>query len=88
MTQDNRLNKIEKLLTPKQAVVLWLNEIQDYRNPEDYVRYMRGRSEYEATITKLTEQITVTLRQSMRGSSKEFVDRTVRSAVKDVVFLV
>ena len=57
MTTEKRLNKITKSLTPKQTVVLWLQETEQYRNPEEYIRFLRSRPESEAPITKLTEQI-------------------------------
>ena len=87
MTTEKRLNKITKSLTPKQTVVLWLQETEQYRNPEEYTRFLRSRPESEAPITKLTEQVDEGLRLAMKGRPKEVVDAAVRQAVKDVVFL-
>ena len=41
MIQDKRLDKVTKSLTPKQAVVLWLEEIRQYRNADEYVQVLK-----------------------------------------------
>ena len=88
MTQEKRLDKVEKSLTSKQAVALWLQEIQPYQNAFEYVQFLRGQPESAAPITRLTEQIDNTVRDTMRGRPKQVVEPAVRAAVKDVVFLV
>ena len=88
MTTDKRLNQITRSLTPKQTVVLWLQEIEQYRNAEEYLRYLRSQPESAAPITRLTRQIDEGIRVAMKGKPKEVVDAAVRQAVKDVVFLI
>jgi hypothetical protein len=66
MSQDTRLNNVEKALTPKQAVVHWLQEIEPFQNATEYVQYLRGRPESEAPITKLTDQIDKAVRKALR----------------------
>jgi hypothetical protein len=88
MTQENRLYKIEKSLTPKQTVVHWLGEIKDYRNCTEYINYLRGQPESAAPVTRLTGQIEHTVSEAMRGSPKMTVEGAVRRAVKDVIFLI
>ena len=88
MIQDKRLDKVTKSLTPKQAVVLWLEEIRQYRNAEEFVKFLRSQPESAAPITKLTGQIDDGLRAAMKGKPKEVVEAAVRKAVKDVVFLI
>jgi hypothetical protein len=88
MTQGTRLDKVTKFLTPKQAVILWLQEIQEYRSVYEYIQFLRSQPESAAPITRLTEQIDKAVRESMRGSPKEVVEPAVRRAVRDVVFLV
>ena len=88
MNQDKRLDKVTKALTPKQAVVLWLQEIQQYQNATDYVKYLIGQPDNAAPITRLTTQIDQAVRVAMRGYPNEVVEAAVHRAVKDVVFLV
>ena len=66
MTLNKRLDKIERSLNPKQAVVLWLQEIQQYRNAWEYVQFLRGQPESEAPIYKITKQIGEMIRESMK----------------------
>ena len=73
MNLNKRLDKLEKSLTPKQLVVLWLQEIQPYRNVCEYVQYLRGQPERMAPITRMTGQIDQTVRESMKGQPKEAV---------------
>lgn len=88
MSQDRRLDKLEGSLTAKQAVILWLDEIRQYRNVYNYVQFLRGQPESAAPITRITGQIEHTVREAMKGQQKEIVQQTVRRAVRDVVFLV
>ena len=88
MTLNKRLDKVEKSLTPKQTVVLWLQEIEQYRNAEEYLRYLRSQPESAAPITRLTRQIDEGIRVAMKGQPKEAISAAVRRSVRDVVFLV
>lgn len=88
MTQERRLDKIENSLTPIQAVILWLQEIQQYRNVVEYVQYLRGQPESAAPITRITRQIDLTVRESMKGRPREVVENAVHQAVRDVCFLI
>jgi hypothetical protein len=87
MTQENRLDKVEKSLTPKQTVIHWLQEIKDYRNCTEYINFLRSQPESAAPVTRLTRQIDQVVREAMRGCPKMTIEEGVRRAVKDVVFL-
>ena len=63
MTLNRRLDKIERSLTPKQAVILWLQEIQQYRNGWEYARFLASQPESAAPIYKITKQINQTIRE-------------------------
>ena len=71
MSQDTRMDKVEESLTPKQAVVLWLQKIQPYQNLIDYVHYLQGQPESAAPITRITGQIDRTVREGMRGRRRK-----------------
>lgn len=87
MSQDRRLEKVEASLTAKQAVVKWLEEIREFRNPTEYVQFLRTQPESAAPMTRLTGQVGDSVRETMKGRPKELIVATVRRAVKDVVFL-
>jgi hypothetical protein len=88
MTLNKRLDKIEHLLTPKQAVILWLQETQQYRNAEEYTQFLRGQPESARPLYKITKQISQTTRQSMKDRPKEVVEDAVNRGVRDVCFLI
>jgi hypothetical protein len=88
MTLNKRLDKIERLLTPKQAVVLWLQEIQQYRNAEEYAQFLRGQPESARPLYKISKQISEVIHDSMKGQPQQVVENTVHRAGRDVCFLV
>lgn len=87
MSQVKRLDKIEGALTPRQAVVLWLQEAHQYPNLTQYVQYLRGKDK-EAPLWQVTEQVEQATKEAMKGRPQAIVDATVRRAVRDAAFLV
>lgn len=88
MTLNKRLDKIEKFLTPKQAVVLWLQEIRQYSNALEYAQFLSGQPESARPLYKITKQISQSVRESMKGQSQQAVENAVHRAKRDVCFLV
>ena len=88
MTLNKRLDKVERLLTPKQAVILWLQEIQQYPNALEYARFLRGQPDTVAPLYKITKQISQITRDSMKGQPQQVVENAVYRARRDVCFLV
>ncbi len=88
MTQDRRLDKVARALTPKQVVVLWLEEPLRFESIYEYLDFVRGQPESYAPIPRPTEQIDQAIRREMRGQPKEVIQAYVHRAVKDVVFLI
>ena len=88
MTLNKRLDKLERALTPKQAVILWLQEIRQYRNGWEYVRFLATQPESAAPIYRITKQIDRNIREMMKGHPPQVVEGAVRRAVKDVYFLI
>ena len=86
MNLDKRLDKVSRSLNPKQAVVLFLQEIQPIQNVYELIHYIKGLP--EPPMTRITRQIGEAVRESMKGQPKETVNAAVRRAVKDVVFLI
>ena len=88
MKQDARLDKIEQRLTPKQEVVLWLQNTNQYRNVLEYVQYLKDLPESEAPIYKITKQTSQSIRESMKGQPQRAIEQAVYRAERDVYFLV
>lgn len=88
MSIEKRLDKISQSLTPKQSVILWLQELKGYHNVNEYIQFLKGQPDDEVPITKQTKLVAEAIRQDMRGQPKESINHTVRKAVRDVVFLI
>ena len=82
-----RIEKIEGSLTPKQAVILWMQEAHQYRNMSEYVLFLRGQPNTVAPLWHLPDQVERATRESMKCHHQEVVEAAVRRAVRDVFFL-
>ena len=88
MTLNKRLDKLERALTPKQAVILWLQSTMQYRNVLEYVQFLRNQPESEAPIYKITKQISQSIREAMKGEPQRAIEQAVYRADRDVYFLI
>ncbi len=82
-----RLDQLESGLTPKQAILLWLQEAHAFRGIEGYVRYLKTQPDSAAPLHKLTNQVEEGVKQRLKGKPREEIDKAVRQAYKDVLFL-
>jgi len=51
------MDKIEKSLTPKQAVILWLQSTMHIGNVLEYVQFLQNQPESEAPIYNITKKV-------------------------------
>jgi len=82
-----RVQKLESGLTPKQAILLWLQEAHAFRGIEEYVRHLKTQPDNAAPLYKLPAQVEEGVKQTLKGKPREEIDRAVRQAYKDVLFL-
>ncbi len=82
-----RVEKLETGLTPKQAIPLWLQEAHAFENIIEYVHHLKIKPDSAAPINKLTTQVAESVRQTLKGQSQEEINRAMRQAYKDVLFL-
>ena len=82
-----RLKTVEHSLTPKQAVILWMEEAHRFTNPYDYLKSLRDLPEASYPLPNLAQQIEDSVREAMKGEPRDEVTRAVREAVRDVIFL-
>ena len=52
-----RVEKLETGLTPKQAILLWLQEAHAFNTIEEYVRHLKTQPDSDAPIPRLTDQV-------------------------------
>ena len=86
-TAKRRIEKLESGLTPKQAILLWLQEAHAFNSIEEYVRHLKTQPDSAAPLYKLTSQVSEGVKQTLRGRPSEEIDKAVRQAYKDVLFL-
>jgi hypothetical protein len=87
MRQTKRLDRLEQCLTPKEAVMVWLQETYRYTNVWEYIKYLHEQPEALRPITRITGQVESATRQTMKGQPQKAIDAAVHRAVRDVCFL-
>ena len=86
-TRKRRIEKLETGLSPKQAFILWLQDAHSFDGIKEYVQYLKDQPEDAAAIPKLTDQVEAAVKQQLKGQPREEIDKAVRQAYKDVLFL-
>ena len=66
-----RVEKLETGLTPKQAILLWLQEAHAFNTIEAYVRHLKTQPDSAWPIDKLTTQVEETVKQTLKGKPRE-----------------
>jgi len=88
MIKDRRLDKISESLTPKQAVLVWLQQANGHINAVDYIKSWVGQPEELRPITALTDHVAKSTREAMKGQPPKTIELAVRRSERDVVFLI
>ena len=86
-TAKRRVQKLGTILTPKQAILLWLQESRACTSIEEYFDHVKGEPDDTPPIVRLTSQAVAGVRQTLRGRPQRAIDRAVLDAIKDVLFL-
>jgi hypothetical protein len=81
------LDKIEVSLTPKQAILLWMEEAHQYDTMEQYARSLKPGPESAWPLAILPEKVATAVEQAMKGRPKQDIARRARQAIRDVLFL-
>jgi len=82
-----RIEKLETGLTPKQAILLWLQEAHSFKGIEEYVRHLKNQPDNASPIDRLSTQVEEAVKLTLKGHPREDINRAVRQAHKDVLFL-
>jgi|SRR5208282_735806 len=86
-TSKGRLDKIAESLTPKQAVIAWIEEANQFESLSEYLLWLAERLKNPASLRTLTQRVEIGIRHRMQGEPAEKVQKTVRAAVRDTAFL-
>ena len=79
--------EMEGFFTPKQIILLWLQEAHAFNTVEEYAHQLKDQPDSAAPINRLTIQVEEGVKQTLKGQPREEIDRAVRQAYKDVLFL-
>ena len=82
-----RVAKLETGLTPKQAILLWFQEAHGFNTIFEYIHHLKSQPDSAAPIPRLTDQVAEAVKQTLKGHPREEIDKAVRQAYKDVLFL-
>ena len=88
MSAERRLAKLEGTLTPKAATLLWLTEAHGFSTLRTYVAWLIDQPASAAPLVRVPEAAEGGVRAALRGEKHDAVERAVREAVRQAVFLV
>ena len=83
----SRVKKLESGLTPKEAVLLWLQDAHSHHTMADYMHYLQTQPDNAWPLRRLGEQMTASVEQVPKGKPKEEINRALRRADLAVLFL-
>lgn len=86
-TTDRRLARLEGALAPREAVLAWLAEAQQFPSLTDHARSIAALPVEAAPLSVIGERVETSVRASMKGQPPEAVQDAVRRAIGDGVFL-
>ena len=82
-----RLDKLETNLTPKQAMLLWMAKAHSFENLTAYAQHLKTQPDSAWPLHRLGDQMTRSVEQALKGKPKEEINRALRRADLDVLFL-
>lgn len=87
MTITTRLGKISTALTPRQALLLWLEEAHQFPTMLGYNRTLVDKADPAFPLYRLPLQVERATRTAMKGEPHDQVERAIRQGIRDVCFL-
>ena len=68
--KNRRVEKLETGLTPKQAIMMWLQEAHAFEGIGEYVRHLKDQPDSAAPLHKLPAQVA----EGVKVMPKEYLD--------------
>jgi hypothetical protein len=82
-----RVAKVEGALQPREAVLAWLADAQQFPTIEDQARSIADLPVEAAPLSVITAQVVAAVRAERKGQPRDDVERAVHRAQGDAVFL-
>ena len=82
-----RLSKLESALPPREAVLAWLVEAQQFPSLVDHARSIAELPVEAAPLSVIGQRVETSVRASMKGQPFEAIREAVRRGIGDGAFL-
>jgi len=86
-TTEKRIDKIAKSLTPKQALIVWMEEAHKSESLNEYAIRAMERPEDFPHLGDIVEQVELAVLDRTQGEPEEKVRKAIRNAVREASFL-
>lgn len=86
-TASRRVAKLEGALPPRETVLAWLAEAQQFPSIVDHARSTADLPVEAAPLSVISARVVAAVRESFKGQARDDVERAVRRAEGDAVFL-
>jgi hypothetical protein len=87
LTAERRLARVETSLSPTQLVLRWLDEVHRYDDFDPYSRAIFALGPGALPLDRLVREARANAEAGARGASREQRDETIRTAIRQTVFL-
>jgi hypothetical protein len=87
MTAERRLARVETSLSPTQLVLRWLAEAHQYDDFDTYTRAIFAVGPEALPLDRLVREARASAEAGSRRESREQRDETIRTAIRQTVFL-
>lgn len=87
MSLRRQLEKMNESLGPREAVIVWLKEAQEFGSLLTYMVWLRQQPEDAWPLLRLTRHVTTTAGKRLRGQKPEEMARTREQAERSAIFL-
>ena len=82
-----RLDRIEESLSPKQIVIASIEEANQFESLFEYAVWQGNRLRDPSIADTLSQRVEIGIRSRMQGEPSDVVQKSVRAAVRETVFL-
>ena len=85
--KKDRVEKLDGALSPKQAMLMWLQDAHKFDTVNEYVDHLKDQPDSAWPMYQLPDQVASAVKQELKGTSWEQIDDAVRNVVREVLFL-
>ncbi len=84
---DRRLAKLEGALPPREAVLAWLVEAQEYPGLVEHARAIVELPVEAAPLSVISKRVEAATREAMKGQPRDAIEAAVHRGIRDALFL-